>query len=456
MYYINRYMTNLFRPRTLILFVGDLFFFAFALWLSLSLRTFSAPSLEVFVAHLVPFSFLFVVWVGIFFIAGLYESRSILLARRAVSLALLVAQTLNIIIAALFFFFIPVFGISPKTILIIYLAVSFLLVFLWRVLVFPLLGLQKPESAIVVGDGMEVHDLVAALARARNAPVKIVKTISPASSSVVEEVEAALREHNARYIIADFNDPRVATAFPEMYNLLFRGVRFFDAMTLYEEVFGRIPLSILNEQWLARNVSRYSFHLYDSVKRGMDVVGGVVLGVISLIFYPFIAAAIKIDDGGPIFISQVRVGQDNKPVRILKFRTMSGNDNGKYDTSGTTKLRVTRVGRVLRITRLDELPQLWSVVIGDLSLIGPRLEFPSLVQHYEEQIPYYGIRHLIKPGLSGWAQLYYHADPHHSADVEATKMKLAYDLYYLKHRSLTLDLIISIKTIRRVLMGGNA
>ncbi len=449
-------MTNHFRPRTLILFVGDLFFFVFALWLSLSLRTFSAPTWEVFADHLVPFSFLFIVWIGIFFIAGLYERRSILLARRSVSVALLVAQTLNVIIAALFFFFIPVFGISPKTILLIYLAVSFLLVFLWRVFIFPWLGLQKTEAAIVVGDSKEVHDLVGALMRARNAPVRIIETISPASAPVALDVEEAIREHNVRYIIADFSDSRVAAAFPQMYNLLFRGVRFFDAMSLYEEVFGRIPLSVLDETWLARNVSRSTHQLYDSVKRGMDIVGGIVVGVMSLVFYPFVALAITLDDRGPVFIPQERIGQDNRVVRIWKFRTMSGNDNGNYGARGSTTLRVTRVGRVLRITRLDELPQLWSVVKGDLSLIGPRLEFPSLVEHYEKQIPYYGIRHLIKPGLSGWAQLYYHADPHHGADVEATKMKLSYDLYYLKHRSLTLDLIIAIKTVRRLLVGGNA
>jgi len=407
-------------------------------------------------AHVVPFSFLFVVWVGVFFIAGLYETRSILLARRSVSVALLVAQTLNIIIAALFFFFIPVFGISPKTILIIYLVVSFLLVFLWRVFIFPWLGLQKPEIAIAVGDSKEINDLVGALVRARNAPVHIVQTISPASAPIADDVETAIRGHKVRYIIADFNDPRVSAAFPEMYSLLFRGVRFFDAMALYEEVFGRIPLSVLDEQWLARNVSRYSHQLYDSVKRGMDIVGGLVGGIISLMLYPFIIIAIKIDDGGPIFISQQRVGQDNKLVRIWKFRTMSGNDNGKYGMTGTTTLTVTRVGKILRISRLDEIPQLWSVVAGQLSLIGPRLEFPTLVEQYEKQIPYYGIRHLIKPGVSGWAQLYHHADPHHMADVEATKMKLSYDLYYLKHRSVALDLIIAIKTIRRLLMGGNA
>lgn len=449
-------MTNVFRPRTLILFIGDLFFFTFALWVSLYLRAFTPPSIETFQAHLLPFSFLFLVWAIIFFIAGLYESRSILLARRYVSVSLLVAQTLNVIIAAVFFFYIPVFGIAPKTILVIYLGVSFLMVFLWRVFLYPWLGLQKSEPAVVVGDSKEVHDLVAALTHSRNAPTRIVRTISPDSPTVVADVEKVLKEEQVRYIIADFSDPRVANAFPQLYNSLFKGVRFFDAMALYEEVFGRIPLSILDEKWLARNVSRYSYALYDSVKRLMDVTLGIVLGVISLFFYPFIALAIKIDDGGSVFVKQDRVGQDNKLVRIWKFRTMSGNDNGKYGTSGTTTLTVTRVGKVLRVSRLDEIPQLWSVVRGDLSLIGPRLEFPSLVEHYEKLIPYYGIRHLIKPGVSGWAQLYYHADPHHSADVEATKMKLAYDLYYVKHRSLTLDFIIAIKTIRRLLMGGNA
>lgn len=456
LYYNVNTMLSIFRPRLLALFLGDIFFFIFALWLSLFLRAFELPSGDLFIAHLAPFSILFAVWTVVFFVAGLYETRSILLGRRAISVSLLVAQTVNVAIAALFFFFIPLFGIAPKTILFIYLVVSFLLVLLWRVALFPWLGLQKPENAIVVGRGEEVFNLVQALSRAHRAPARIAAVIDPASASLLQEVRHAIEVHKARFLIADLSDARISTMFPELYNSLSGDIRFFDASTLYEEVFGRVPLSKINEEWVTQNASRYAHTWYDSIKRLMDIVAGVVGGTLSLIVYPFIMLAIKLDDRGPIFIAQDRVGQDNQLVHIHKFRSMSGNDNGTYGESGMTQLQVTRVGLFLRASRLDELPQLWNVLVGSLSLIGPRLELPSLVAQYEKFIPYYGVRHLIKPGLSGWAQLYHYADPHHAVDVEETKMKLAYDLYYLKHRSLTLDIVIAIKTIRRLVMKSNA
>jgi lipopolysaccharide/colanic/teichoic acid biosynthesis glycosyltransferase len=133
---------------------------------------------------------------------------------------------------------------------------------------------------------------------------------------------------------------------------------------------------------------------------------------------------------------------------------MSGADRGVEVLK--SKLVVTPVGRIIRTSRVDEVPQLWNILRGDMSLIGPRPEFPALVAEYVKEIPYYNLRHLVKPGLSGWAQLYYHQDPHHAADVEATKMKLSYDLYYLKHRSLALDATIALKTIRRLLVRSNA
>lgn len=449
-------MTRAFRPRKMVLFIGDLLFFAFALWLSLFLRAFEIPSRELFVAHVVPFSFLFLLWAFVFFVAGLYESRSIVLARRALSTTLLVAQTINILFAALFFFIVPYFGITPKTLLIIYLVVSFLLVLLWRVVIFPRLGLQKTEHAIMVGEGKENDELVSALAVAERAPARVAAVISPASPTLAEDIESALLEHSARSIIADFNDKRVSAAFPKFYNSIAQGIRFFDSATLYEEVFGRIPLSVINDIWLAQNVSRYANTLYDSIKRITDIVLALPLALLTLILFPFIALAIKLDDGGDIIISMLRVGEGGVPFKFYKFRSMSGNDRGQYGSGGATKLRVTRVGKFLRASRLDELPQLWNILRGDLSLVGPRPEFPPLVEIYEKEIPYYGMRHLIKPGLSGWAQLYHHYDPHHATDVEATTMKLSYDLYYLKHRSPSLDLIIILKTVRRLLVRSNA
>ncbi len=449
-------MKHLLRPRALVLFLGDLFFFIFSIWLSLFLRALEAPTYELFLSHLAPFSLLFFFWVAVFFVAGLYESRSIILARRALSSTLLVAQSINVVLAALFFFFIPLFGIAPKVVLGIYLIVSFLLILLWRAVLFPWLGFQKTENALVVGNSPEVDELVVALNNARGAPARISAVINPSDANVVAAVNKAVSTYHPRFIIADFNDGRVSAAFPELYNFLLRDVRFFDAAALYEDVFGRVPLSFVDERWLARNVSRSAHVLYDPLKRCIDVFFGIVLGTLSFAVYPFVALAIKLDDGGDIFITQERIGEGGRPFYIRKFRSMSGNDGGRYGASGTTKLVVTRVGKFLRTSRIDELPQLWNVVRGSLSLIGPRPEVPTLVALYEKEIPFYSVRHLIKPGLSGSAQLYYHADPHHSANVDSTKMKLSYDLFYLKHRSLTLDLSIGIKTIRRILMRSNA
>lgn len=440
-------MMSAFRPRTVILFLGDILFFYVALWLSLFLRAFEAPSLSVFGAHVVPFSYLFVVWVGVFFIAGLYEGRLIMFARRDLSNTLLISQTINVAIAAIFFFLTASFGIAPKTVLAIYLAVSFVCVLLWRVALYPRLGLHKPEPAIMLGEGTELEELRTAFANAPRAPMRVVATVNP-EGDLATTVADAVEAHGARAVIGDFSDQRVADAFADLYNLLFRGVRFYDSATMYEDMFGRVPLSHVNEQWIARHISPSAHVLYDPLKRAMDIVLALLGGAFSLVAYPFLALAIKLQDGGPIFYSQIRTGENNKPIRMSKFRSMSGVDSGKEVLK--SNLVVTPLGHFLRQTRIDEIPQLWSVVKGDMSLIGPRPEFPALVEEYAKQIPYYNLRHIVKPGLSGWAQLYgEHA--HHGADVEVTRNKLSYDLYYLKHRSLMLDAVIALKTLKKLI-----
>ena len=449
-------MALTFRPRTLVLFFGDILALALSLWLSLYLREFSIPTEKVLVAHALPFSLLFIVWIVVFFIAGLYESKSILLARRSLSATLLVAQCINMVLAALFFFFIPLFGIAPKALLGIYLIISFIAVLLWRATLYPWLGLQKGEPTLVVGDSAEMQELVAALKGARHAPARVVAMIAPGAQDLTEEVVRTVARERPRFIIADFTNSRVATAFPQLYNFLLKGIRFFDASAVYEEMFGRVPLSLVDERWLARHISLTAHRLYDPLKRSIDIIAAVICGALTLPLYPFIMCAILSEGGGGVWIAQQRIGKGGVPFTIYKFRTMTGDDGGSYGVEGKTKLRVTRVGYYLRISRLDELPQLWNVLIGTMSIIGPRPEVPALVSTYTEAIPFYAVRHLIKPGLSGSAQLYYHGDPHHAADVESTKMKLSYDLFYLKHRSLTLDLSIAIKTIRRILTKSNA
>ena len=158
----------------------------------------------------------------------------------------------------------------------------------------------------------------------------------------------------------------------------------------------------------------------------------------------------KLEGRGPIFTYQDRIGRNNRIIRILKFRTMLFNDNGDWQNKGVIN-KVTRVGNFLRKTRLDEFPQLWNVLRGDISLIGPRPEFPEAVKHYTDEISYYNIRHLIKPGLSGWAQIHQDKHPHHGLDSLETADKLSYDLYYIKNRSFLLDIKIALRTLKTLL-----
>ena len=217
---------------------------------------------------------------------------------------------------------------------------------------------------------------------------------------------------------------------------------------VYEDIFDRVPLSLVRYNWFLENISTESRVTYDILKRMMDVALSFVGGIISLIFYPFVFLAIKIDDGGSIYFEQKRVGKNNKIIRTLKFRSMTEH---REEDGMAKEATVTRVGNFLRKTRIDELPQLWSVLKGDLSMIGPRPEIPALVKHYESEISYYNVRHLLKPGLSGWAQLYHTDPPKINADAEKTRRKLSYDLYYIKNRSFMLDLKIALKTLKALL-----
>jgi lipopolysaccharide/colanic/teichoic acid biosynthesis glycosyltransferase len=250
-------------------------------------------------------------------------------------------------------------------------------------------------------------------------------------------------------VVLDLQNENLEKNLSHFYNLLFSKIRFVDINSLYEDIFDRVPLSLVSYGWFLKNVSLSKSAVYDFCKRTLDILFAFVLGLISLAFYPFIFLAIKMEDRGSVFITQNRIGKNLKLIKIVKFRTMSFNDNESDENK--KKNKITKVGAFLRKSRLDEIPQLWSIWRGDLSLIGPRPELPALADIYEKEVPYYNIRHLITPGLSGWAQLYHESHPHQGVNTEETKNKLSYDLYYVKNRSLMLDLKIALKTIKALL-----
>ncbi|MEK7607513.1 MAG: exopolysaccharide biosynthesis polyprenyl glycosylphosphotransferase [Patescibacteria group bacterium] len=430
-----------------LLLLGDAFFFVISLWLALFLRYRESPDGDVFFAHLAPFSLLFIVWIIVFFITGLYDKQNVVLKSR-LPIYLFQGQVANSIIAVIFFYFIPWFGISPKTTLFVYLIISLILIIWWRVYGYSIFVPKVREKVILIGEGIEVRELRQEIENNPQYNINIISTIDLGSANW-DSVLRNIDQSGASIVAIDFHNDKVGRILPSLYNLIFRRLRFIDIDEIYEEIFDRVPLSLIKHTWFLQNISTSPKIVYDILKRIMDVTVALILGIISLVFYPFVALAIKLEDGGSVFILQNRIGENNKLIRIRKFRSMTMTAQDKNGTADSQS--ITPVGFFIRKTRIDELPQLWNVVRGDLSLIGPRPELPQFVKIYEREIPFYAVRHLIKPGLSGWAQLYHQTPPKFETSNEDTKMKLSYDLFYIKNRSLLLDLNIALKTIREII-----
>ncbi|MDB5254185.1 MAG: sugar transferase [Parcubacteria group bacterium] len=445
-------MNSLKRREPLILLLGDAFVFLVSLWLSLFLRTFSVPGKSLFFTHLIPFGFLFVFWILVFYIAGLYEKRTLLLRSKLPDI-LFGTQAVNSIIAVIFFYFIPFYGITPKTLLFIYLIVSFALILYWRAYGYFFLAGNSPSNALIIGSGVEMKDLYDEVNSHPLYNLRFITSVdlNRTDPAFWDEISSRIYSEHVSLVAIDLSNDKVEPVLAHLYNLIFSRVSFVDMHKIYEDVFDRVPLSLLKYNWFLENISATPRATYDALKRLMDTVVSFVLGLISLVIYPFVILAIKIEDRGPAFIVQERIGKNNKMIKILKFRSMTTNDHGYYAKEETQVNKVTKVGDFLRRSRIDELPQLWNVFLGELSLIGPRPELPALAKMYEKEIPYYKIRNIIKPGLSGWAQIYHEAHPHHELDTEETKNKLSYDLYYIKNRSFLLDLKIALRTIRTLL-----
>jgi exopolysaccharide biosynthesis polyprenyl glycosylphosphotransferase len=446
-----QYMTSFNKKEPLVLFLGDIVAFYLALWLMLLVRYQSLPTKEALDLHLSPFSILFLVWIIVFFIAGLYEKHTLILKSRIGNI-ILNAQIANSFLAALFFYVIPYFGIAPKTNLFIDLVFSFTLIVTWRLYVFPTFQVSKKENAILVGTGAEMRELESEVNNNPRYDLQFISSIDLdqlGSIDFKEEILNRIYSNEAFIVAADFRNEKVEPLLPKLYSLIFSKVKFLDIHKLYEDIFDRIPLSLTKYNWFFENISSTTQkNVYDFLKRGMDLVLSLVLGFLSLVLYPFVYLSIKLDDGGPIFFTQERVGQNGQTILVKKFRSLAvHNDVGGIATDP----KPTRVGKFLRKVRIDELPQLWNVLYGDLSLIGPRPEIPALARLYGKEIPYYNVRHLVKPGLSGWAQLYQAAPPKFAVGYDETRTKLSYDLYYIKNRSFMLDLKIALRTIKTLL-----
>jgi exopolysaccharide biosynthesis polyprenyl glycosylphosphotransferase len=256
--------------------------------------------------------------------------------------------------------------------------------------------------------------------------------------------------HISDLVIA-INGAIEGTTFQTILDAQEKGVEVTRMPIMYEEMTGRVPVHHLESDWIIRSfvdglrVSGF----YDLAKRILDIVGGAAGLLIFAITYPFLAMAVIIDSGLPVFYSQPRLGRGGLIFKIYKYRTMrqDAESDGEARLALENDPRVTRVGNWLRKLRLDELPQFWNVLRGEMSLVGPRAERPELVAEFQKQIPFYRARLLVKPGLTGWAQINYG----YVASVLETAVKIEYDLYYIKHRTMGMDFQIILRTIGTVL-----
>ena len=449
--------------RIAILLFGDAIAAYLALFAALYIRYGAVFYDHALTAHIFHFSVIYVIWFFIFSLYGFYGTNH---GFRPVDfLKNYILAIVTAFGAAVFYFYIQTSFdiISPKTFLVIDAGVFFMLAVLWRKLLFSWIwrrGLVK--NAVIIGLNDNVINIIREIKNNEQPEYKILFAVN--SGEKIEggefnfiKVIQLLAFHklvNANDLVIDLaviaadlaNDRRVLD---ELFSILsFKKIEFVNIFSFYESLTGKIPLEPLSKVWFLENVHYSGF--YNFGKRLFDLTAGIIVGIIFVVILPLIALVIKINSSGPVFYRQSMVGLRNQPFALFKFRTMicDAERNGPMFAQANDR-RVTKTGSILRKLRLDELPQFVNIIKGEMSLVGPRPERQTWIEAFEMEIPFHKERSLVKPGLTGWAQVNWQ----YSSSIETMKTRLQYDLYYIKNRSFLLDLEIIFKTIRIVLAG---
>jgi sugar transferase (PEP-CTERM system associated) len=371
---------------------------------------------------------------------------------------LLVLSVLSFFLAALLYFF-PEMSIGSNVPLV---GTSILVIALviWRSAYEWIIGLPVfRERVYVLGCGERARTVSETLRTRRDAGMEVVggEGNGPFNGNL-EHFAADLRalaksKTRIDRVIVAMEDRRGSMPTRELLELRLRGVVIEDASLLMECVTGKLPLNGLNPSFLIFTNGFNVNALQQFARRLVSIAVSLTGLVICLPCIPFLILAVRLSSPGPIFFRQTRIGLRGRPFSIIKFRTMrqDAEANGPV-WAVKNDCRVTPLGRFMRTTRLDEIPQLWNVLCGEMGFVGPRPERPEFVEWLTKEIPFYELRHMVRPGITGWAQVRYK----YGASLEETKQKLEYDLYYVKHLSLGLDLLIMFETIKTIVLGRGA
>lgn len=418
------------------LFLGDIFIIYGALFLALAVRSKSLLSKFNYFSY--GFLVLYIFWIAIIFVLDLYNLNFF---KKPLDffLNLTTFSVLAFLSGVAYFYFWPQPQITPKTILILNVIIFDILFVCWRYgfnLFLEAKGIK--DKIVIIGGDAKLDEIMPQIRR--NYEVL-------ACTSDMEELKKAVLEKKTCSVLMAADLYSEKDLVKNIFSNLPLTLNYIDFNDLYEFMTKKVCLERLDEAWFLQKISKTENKLEQIIKRLFDIILAIAGLLVFAIAFPFIALAIKIETKGPIFYKRERVGLGGKSFVFYKFGTMFGNDNKENDKNLwriKDKSQITKVGGFLRKTHLDELPQAWNVLKGDMSFVGPRPEWVEIAKVFEKEIPFYKQRYLVKPGLFGWAQINFPA----SKSVNEAKEKFEYDLYYVKNRSLLLDTEIILKSVK--------
>jgi exopolysaccharide biosynthesis polyprenyl glycosylphosphotransferase len=415
------------------------------------------------------FIFLPALWFFSAWVSGFYN-QSNLSTLTAAAAALLRSVALVIGIYLLIYYFFPIPGELPRGIVGYQGAASFILITLWRIAYADFM--RRPSftrPVIIVGAGLAGQTIAQTIAQAADDYFRILGFVDDDPSKqnqsigildselhlpvigAARDLTRLVKEQGVPELILAINHDISSSLFQALLDCKEQGVQITLMPVLFEQLTGMVPVEHIGDNW---NValpldSAEANGFYPILKRLVDITGALLGLAIYLLLLPFLVIAIKLDSPGPVFYAQKRVGKGGKIFDILKLRTMvvDAEWDGRAVRAQEGDVRITRIGRLLRKARLDEMPQLLCILNGDMSAVGPRPERPELMAELDAAVPFHRLRNAVKPGMAGWAMINFH----YVDNVEDAKVRLQYDLYYIKHQSLWLDFIILFRAVGQII-----
>ena len=425
-------MTN----RTWLIIFGDFLSFLISFILLIFIRFSPDQYLSAIDSHTVPFLLLYLIWVLIFYIFGLYDLVTIkptipYMKRWALALAS------SFVVGLILFYLAPIFGIYPKMNLLIQVVLFGFFSFFFRRTIYTLFAKGITEPVILVGTSTYLKELE-----------NTIKANPQIGLSIVSHLEGMNEMKSVEKITKNLViilDKKIDSPDEKILELYKHGCSIIDTAKAYEKYLFKIPVGYIDMSFVVENINIKKDVAYNIMTFIVNKLFAIIILVLCSPILLVSGVFIYLNDKGPIFYTQNRVGLDGNIFRLYKLRSMTTNaeKDGAVWATGASDPRVTRVGRVIRKLHIDEIPQMINILRGDLSLVGPRPERPEFVTPLEGKIPHYNLRHIIRPGFTGWAQIKYR----YANTIEDSKEKFEYDLYYIKNRNIFIDFGIILRTI---------